>query len=39
MLWLRARVASMLSQVVDTLLFVTIAFYGAFPIGHSSSGR
>ncbi|WP_112381688.1 queuosine precursor transporter [Sphingomonas carotinifaciens] len=33
LLWLRAAVASMLSQVVDTLLFVTIAFYGEFPIG------
>ena len=33
LLWLRAAVASMLSQIVDTLLFVTIAFYGEFPIG------
>jgi hypothetical protein len=33
LLWLRAGVASMLSQVVDTLLFVTIAFAGVFPIG------
>ncbi|WP_298092122.1 queuosine precursor transporter [uncultured Sphingomonas sp.] len=33
LLWLRAAIASMLSQVVDTLLFVTIAFYGEFPIG------
>ena len=33
LLWLRAGVASVLSQVVDTLLFVTIAFYGVFPIG------
>jgi hypothetical protein len=32
LLWLRAAVASMMSQVVDTLLFVTIAFYGQFPI-------
>jgi uncharacterized PurR-regulated membrane protein YhhQ (DUF165 family) len=32
-LWLRAGLASVLSQVVDTLLFVTIAFYGEFPIG------
>ena len=32
LLWLRAATASMLSQVVDTLLFVTIAFYGVFPI-------
>ncbi len=33
LLWLRAAVASMLSQVADTLLFVSIAFYGIFPIG------
>ena len=32
LLWLRAATASMLSQVVDTLLFVTIAFFGVFPI-------
>ena len=29
LLWLRAGVASVLSQAVDTLLFVTIAFLGA----------
>lgn len=33
LLWFRAGLASVLSQVVDTLLFVTIAFYGEFPIG------
>ena len=33
LLWLRAGVASVVSQAVDTLLFVTIAFYGVFPIG------
>jgi queuosine precursor transporter len=27
-LWLRALVASFLSQIVDTLLFITISFYG-----------
>ncbi|WP_374943803.1 queuosine precursor transporter [Sphingomonas sp.] len=32
LLWLRAGVASVLSQVVDTLLFVSIAFLGVFPI-------
>ena len=32
LLWLRAGVASVLSQIVDTLLFVSIAFYGVFPI-------
>ncbi len=33
LLWLRSAVAGVLSQIVDTLLFVTIAFYGVFPIG------
>jgi uncharacterized integral membrane protein (TIGR00697 family) len=33
LLWLRAGTASVLSQIVDTLLFVTIAFWGVFPIG------
>jgi len=28
LLWLRALVASFLSQIVDTLLFITISFYG-----------
>jgi uncharacterized integral membrane protein (TIGR00697 family) len=32
LLWLRAGVASVLSQIVDTLIFITIAFYGVFPI-------
>ncbi len=32
LLWFRAALASVLSQIVDTLLFVTIAFYGVFPI-------
>lgn len=29
---LRGAIAAVLSQIVDTLLFVTIAFYGIFPI-------
>jgi uncharacterized integral membrane protein (TIGR00697 family) len=33
LLWLRAAIASMTSQIVDTFLFITIAFYGVFPIG------
>ena len=33
LLWLRAGIASILSQIVDTLLFITISFYGVFPIG------
>ncbi len=32
LLWLRAGLASILSQIVDTLLFVSIAFLGVFPI-------
>ncbi|MBY0306339.1 MAG: queuosine precursor transporter [Sphingomonas sp.] len=32
LLWLRAGIASILSQIVDTLLFVSIAFLGVFPI-------
>ena len=39
MLWLRAAVASMLSQVVDTLIFITLAFYGEFPIGSLLLGQ
>jgi len=33
LLWLRAGIAGVLSQIVDTLIFITIAFYGVFPIG------
>lgn len=32
MLWLRALVAGVLSQALDTLLFITIAFWGVAPI-------
>lgn len=39
MLWARAAFASMLSQIVDTLLFVSIAFYGVFPIGELLLGQ
>ena len=39
LLWLRAGVASVLSQIVDTLLFVSIAFYGVFPIGRLLLGQ
>jgi len=38
-LWLRAGLASILSQIVDTLLFVTIAFAGTFPIGALMIGQ
>lgn len=33
LLWLRSAIASALSQIVDTLIFVSVAFYGVFPIG------
>jgi len=39
LLWFRAGLASALSQVVDTLLFVTIAFGGVFPIGELLAGQ
>jgi uncharacterized integral membrane protein (TIGR00697 family) len=39
LLWLRAGTASVLSQIVDTLLFITIAFYGVFPIGQLLLGQ
>ena len=31
LLWLRAAIASVLSQIVDTLIFITVAFYGVVP--------
>ena len=39
--WLaiRGAIASALSQIVDTLLFVTIAFLGVFPIGELLLGQ
>lgn len=39
LLWLRAAVASVASQIVDTLLFIGIAFYGVFPIGELLFGQ
>lgn len=39
LLWLRAGIASVLSQIVDTLLFVTIAFWGVFPIAELLVGQ
>lgn len=32
MLWLRGMIASVVSQIVDTVLFITISFYGERPI-------
>lgn len=39
LLWLRAGIASVLSQIVDTLLFATIAFLGVFPIRELLMGQ
>jgi len=39
LLWLRAGIASVLSQIVDTLIFITVAFYGVFPIGELLLGQ
>jgi queuosine precursor transporter len=39
LLWLRSAVASALSQIVDTLIFITISFYGVFPIGELLLGQ
>ena len=39
LLWLRAAIASVLSQIIDTLIFITVAFYGVFPIGELILGQ
>ncbi|MCL6682295.1 queuosine precursor transporter [Sphingomonas alba] len=39
LLWLRSAVASALSQIVDTLIFISVAFYGVFPIGELLLGQ
>lgn len=39
LLWLRATVASVISQVVDTLLFISISFYGEREIGSLLVGQ
>lgn len=40
-LWMMVRgaIASALSQVVDSLIFITLAFYGEFPIGSLLLGQ
>jgi len=40
-MWLMARgaIASAISQAVDTLIFITLAFYGEFPIGSLLVGQ
>ena len=35
----RGAIASALSQIVDTLLFITISFYGVFPIAELMAGQ
>ncbi len=39
--WLMARgaIASAVSQAIDTLIFITLAFYGEFPIGDLLVGQ
>jgi len=39
MLWLRSAVAGVLSQLVDSVIFITLAFYGVFPIGELLLGQ
>jgi queuosine precursor transporter len=39
LLWLRSAIASVLSQIVDTLIFITVAFYGVFPIANLILGQ
>jgi uncharacterized integral membrane protein (TIGR00697 family) len=39
LVWLRAGIAGVLSQIVDTLLFITISFYNEFPIGELLVGQ
>ena len=39
LLWFRSAVASVLSQIVDTFIFVSVSFYGVFPIGELLLGQ
>ena len=39
LLWLRSAVASALSQIIDTLIFITVSFYGVFPIAELMVGQ
>lgn len=38
-LWLRNNVSTMISQLIDTVIFITIAFYGVFPIAQMIFGQ
>lgn len=37
--WVRGAVASIVSQVIDTLIFITVAFYGVRPIADLIAGQ
>jgi uncharacterized integral membrane protein (TIGR00697 family) len=39
LLYVRSAIASALSQIVDTLIFITVAFYNVFPIGALLAGQ
>jgi uncharacterized integral membrane protein (TIGR00697 family) len=39
LLWFRSAVASVLSQIVDTCIFIMVSFYGVFPIGQLLLGQ
>ena len=39
LLWLRGMIASVVSQIVDTVLFITISFYGERPIVALMAGQ
>jgi uncharacterized integral membrane protein (TIGR00697 family) len=39
LLWLRSAVASSLSQIIDTLIFISVSFYGVFPIAELMVGQ
>jgi len=38
-LWLRNNLSTMISQLIDTVIFITIAFYGVMPIGQMIFGQ
>ena len=39
LLWFRGAIAGVLSQIVDTLIFITVAFYAVFPIANLLLGQ
>lgn len=39
LVWLRGMIASVVSQIVDTVLFITISFYGERPIAELMVGQ